>query len=186
MAIHRRVQKAARNALAHVRGAGRVLQTRKGRVLTLDLDVSALDERLSALAAYIADGNYYESAWQLFTFGQLKGFSDDEAVPLIAAWCRCHGFQMNFVTRRVVATDVVFLVIKTKIRVSVAGPCSSSSTSGSPRVWQLQARLHDRRPRRHAGLVDPFTNKPFVPVYTYKRVGGDVNDFQAIKLLKFA
>jgi hypothetical protein len=34
-------------------------------------------------------------------------------------------------------------------------------------------------------LVDPFTNKPFVRVYTYKRVGGDVNDFLAIKLLKF-
>ena len=35
-------------------------------------------------------------------------------------------------------------------------------------------------------LVDPYTNKPFVRLYTYKRVGGDVNDFHAIKLLKFA
>jgi HK97 family phage major capsid protein len=35
-------------------------------------------------------------------------------------------------------------------------------------------------------LVDPFTNKPYVRLYTYKRVGGDVNDFLAIKLLKFA
>lgn len=35
-------------------------------------------------------------------------------------------------------------------------------------------------------LVDPFTNKPYVRLYTYKRVGGDVNDFHAIKLLKFA
>jgi len=34
-------------------------------------------------------------------------------------------------------------------------------------------------------LLDPFTNKPFVRLYTYKRVGGDVNDFNAIKLLKF-
>jgi HK97 family phage major capsid protein len=25
-------------------------------------------------------------------------------------------------------------------------------------------------------LVDPFTNKPFVRLYTYKRVGGDVHN----------
>jgi HK97 family phage major capsid protein len=35
-------------------------------------------------------------------------------------------------------------------------------------------------------LVDPYTNKPFVRLYTYKRVGGDVHDFRAIKLLKFS
>lgn len=34
-------------------------------------------------------------------------------------------------------------------------------------------------------LVDPYTNKPYVRLYTYKRVGGDVNDFHAIKVLKF-
>lgn len=33
-------------------------------------------------------------------------------------------------------------------------------------------------------LVDPFTDKPNVLVYTTKRVGGGVNDFEAIKLLK--
>jgi len=33
-------------------------------------------------------------------------------------------------------------------------------------------------------LLDPFTNKPFVRLYTYKRVGGDVNNCLAIKLLK--
>jgi HK97 family phage major capsid protein len=35
-------------------------------------------------------------------------------------------------------------------------------------------------------LYDPFTNKPYVRLYTHKRVGSDVNDFHAIKLLKFA
>lgn len=35
-------------------------------------------------------------------------------------------------------------------------------------------------------LVDPYSAKPYVIVYVYKRVGGDVNDFHAIKLLKFA
>lgn len=35
-------------------------------------------------------------------------------------------------------------------------------------------------------LVDPFTDKPFVRYYTTKRVGGDVVDSEAIKLIKFA
>lgn len=34
-------------------------------------------------------------------------------------------------------------------------------------------------------LVDPFTDKPFVRYYTTKRVGGDVVDSEAIKLIKF-
>jgi HK97 family phage major capsid protein len=35
-------------------------------------------------------------------------------------------------------------------------------------------------------LRDPFTAKPYVLFYTTKRVGGGVQDFAAIKLLKFA
>ncbi len=35
-------------------------------------------------------------------------------------------------------------------------------------------------------LRDPYTSKPFVKFYTTKRVGGDVVNFDAIKLLKFA
>lgn len=35
-------------------------------------------------------------------------------------------------------------------------------------------------------LRDPFTDKPFVKFYTTKRVGGDVTNFEAIKLLKLA
>jgi HK97 family phage major capsid protein len=35
-------------------------------------------------------------------------------------------------------------------------------------------------------LRDPFTNKPLVRLYTTKRVGGDVNDYWSIKLLKFS
>jgi HK97 family phage major capsid protein len=35
-------------------------------------------------------------------------------------------------------------------------------------------------------LRDPYTNKPFVQFYTTKRVGGGVQDFAAIKLVKFA
>lgn len=35
-------------------------------------------------------------------------------------------------------------------------------------------------------LRDPYTNKPYVHFYTTKRVGGGVQNFQAIKVLKFA
>ncbi|MDG1286688.1 MAG: phage major capsid protein [Rickettsiales bacterium] len=35
-------------------------------------------------------------------------------------------------------------------------------------------------------LRDPFTDKPFVKFYTTKRVGGDVVNFDALKLLKLA
>jgi HK97 family phage major capsid protein len=35
-------------------------------------------------------------------------------------------------------------------------------------------------------LRDPFTNKPFVKFYTTKRVGGDVVNFDSIKLLKIS
>jgi HK97 family phage major capsid protein len=35
-------------------------------------------------------------------------------------------------------------------------------------------------------LRDPYSSKPYVLFYTTKRVGGGVQDFNAIKLLKFA
>ena len=35
-------------------------------------------------------------------------------------------------------------------------------------------------------LRDPYTDKPNVKFYTTKRVGGDVVNFDAIKLMKFA
>jgi len=35
-------------------------------------------------------------------------------------------------------------------------------------------------------LRDPYTDKPNIKLYTTKRVGGDVADFDAIKLMKFA
>ena len=35
-------------------------------------------------------------------------------------------------------------------------------------------------------LRDPFTDKPFIKFYTTKRVGGDVVNYEAIKLLKLA
>jgi HK97 family phage major capsid protein len=35
-------------------------------------------------------------------------------------------------------------------------------------------------------LRDPYTAKPYVLFYTTKRVGGGVQDYDAIKLRKFA
>ena len=35
-------------------------------------------------------------------------------------------------------------------------------------------------------LRDPFTAKPYVLFYTTKRVGGGVQDFDAVKVMKFA
>ena len=35
-------------------------------------------------------------------------------------------------------------------------------------------------------LRDPFSAKPHVMFYASKRVGGDVSDFDAIKVLKFS
>ena len=35
-------------------------------------------------------------------------------------------------------------------------------------------------------LRDPYSSKPYVLFYTTKRVGGGVQDFDAIKLMKFA
>jgi len=35
-------------------------------------------------------------------------------------------------------------------------------------------------------LLDPYTNKPHVRVYTYRRIGGDARDFNAAKFLKFS
>jgi predicted phage gp36 major capsid-like protein len=53
-------------------------------------------------------------------------------------------------------------------------------------VRQLPARLHHRGRVGVRLLVDRYTNKPYVRLYMWKRVGGDVNDFHAIKLLKFS
>ena len=52
------------------------------------------------------------------------------------------------------------------------------------RVRQFPCRLSDRGTQRDEILRDPFTNKPFVHFYATKRVGGQVLDSAAIKLLR--
>jgi len=50
--------------------------------------------------------------------------------------------------------------------------------------WSNGYRIVDRPGLKI--LPDPFTDKPNVLIYTYFRVGGDVRDFNSIKLLKIS
>ncbi len=43
-----------------------------------------------------------------------------------------------------------------------------------------------REHRGNEAVGDPFSAKPFVQFYTTKRVGGDVSNFDAIKLFKIS
>jgi HK97 family phage major capsid protein len=61
---------------------------------------------------------------------------------------------------------------------------ASNSLSIAFANMKLGYRVIDRMGIRI--LRDPFTDKPFVKFYTTKRVGGDVINFDAIKLMKFA
>ena len=61
---------------------------------------------------------------------------------------------------------------------------ASNSLSIAFGNFKLGYRIVDRTGMRI--LRDPFTDKPFVKFYATKRVGGDVVNFDAIKLLKMA
>jgi len=50
--------------------------------------------------------------------------------------------------------------------------------------WSRGYRIVDRPGLKI--LPDPYTNKPNVNIYVYGRVGGDVRDFNAVKLLKIS
>ncbi len=61
---------------------------------------------------------------------------------------------------------------------------AANANAGALGDWRRGYMIVDR-----LGMVmqrDPFTKKPFVLYYTRRRVGGDVIDFEAIKLLKIA
>jgi predicted phage gp36 major capsid-like protein len=52
--------------------------------------------------------------------------------------------------------------------------------------FSTEARSSRPEVRRPRVLRDPYSAKPYVLFYTTKRIGGGVQDFDAIKLLKFA
>ena len=63
---------------------------------------------------------------------------------------------------------------------TIAADALSVAVGDFKRGYQIVDRIGIRI------LRDPFTDKPFVKFYTTKRVGGDVRQFDAIKLLKLA
>jgi HK97 family phage major capsid protein len=63
---------------------------------------------------------------------------------------------------------------------TVTGDALAVAVGDFARAYQIVDRIGIRM------LRDPFTEKPFVKFYTTKRVGGDVVNFEAIKLQKVA
>lgn len=65
---------------------------------------------------------------------------------------------------------------------------ASGTTTGALAIavadWREAYTIVDRQGIRI--LRDPYTNKPYVGFYSVKRVGGDVSNFDAIKLVKFS
>lgn len=64
----------------------------------------------------------------------------------------------------------------------------SGTTTGALAIafadWRATYQIVDRHGIRT--LRDPYTDKPYVGFYSIKRVGGDVVNFDSIKLIKFA
>lgn len=115
MAVHKRVRKAGRKLLAHVGRVRRKLQgRRKGAGDDGATQASALNERLSALAAYVLKGEHYECNWELFRFGHLKGMDDEEAIRALGAWANANAIFVRFEVRKVRNVEVVTLLLSAR------------------------------------------------------------------------
>jgi HK97 family phage major capsid protein len=62
-------------------------------------------------------------------------------------------------------------------------PDAAADARRSPSATSARLSVVDRTGVRV--LRDPYSAKPYVLFYTTKRVGGGVQDFDAIKLVKF-
>jgi hypothetical protein len=112
MAIHRRVRKVARTAVAHARRAGRALPSRRAPARNDGPKAIATDQRLHALAEYVRTSRHYEGTWQIFRFGQFKGLTDEEATLALAAWARRQRIKVGFEVRKVRHIDILFVVLR--------------------------------------------------------------------------
>jgi hypothetical protein len=96
MAIHRRLRKAARAALAPIRRAREALERRRRwerrhtQRVPRDRDV---DERLAAVAVEVKAGRFTEQPWHSFKAAYFPGLDDDEIADLLDYWCRRHGIE---------------------------------------------------------------------------------------------
>ena len=112
MAIHRRIRKAARLSLQALRRGRETLKRRRARRrLARNKSASVLNERFSALAAYILKGERYETAWELFRHGHFKGLEHEEAALELAAWAKAHRITVQFDRRRVNQVEVIYLIL---------------------------------------------------------------------------
>ena len=117
-----------------------------------------------------------------------------------------HRQNANFVmNRKTQAAIRKFKDADGQLSLAAAGECGRSrrrcwaSRSPRPRTCRTLRRTRCRSPSAisRAGylvvdrtgvrvLRDPYSAKPYVLFYTTKRVGGGVQNFEAIKLVKFA
>jgi len=79
------------------------------------------------------------------------------------------------------AKDNYSTILGRPVRMATSMPTlAASALSVAYADWRKAYTIVDRM--GISVLRDPYSNKPFVEFYTRKRVGGDVTDFQAIKL----
>jgi hypothetical protein len=113
MAIRRPVRKTARVSVQAVRGEREALKRcRKGRGIAGDPEASGLNVRLQPLAEYVLKAGYFDTAWDIFRYGHLKGLNHDEAALLTAAWARENQIVVEFDVRVVGDKEVVFLILR--------------------------------------------------------------------------
>jgi HK97 family phage major capsid protein len=79
-----------------------------------------------------------------------------------------------------VASLMNFSVVEAEDMPGIASGACAMAFGGFQRGYLIVDRTGIRV------LRDPYTSKPYVLFYTTKRVGGGVQDYDAIKLLKFA
>lgn len=117
MALRRRIQKAGRKLLAHVKGASRALKRRgKNRGLARDAPAPEIDVRLLALAEEVLKGRSVESAWDAFRLMHFPEYSDtladqEQAAVRLGHWARRNGVRVQYVKRAVLVGSLERYVI---------------------------------------------------------------------------
>jgi hypothetical protein len=111
MAVHRRVRKAAHNALAYVRGRRKEIQRRrKGAGDRGEPDASTIDKRLSGIAKELATRRVVSCPWELFRVQHFPGWEHEEVAAAIGQWSRRQGISLDFETREVNGLPVIYVL----------------------------------------------------------------------------
>jgi hypothetical protein len=76
MAIHRRLRNAARLCLQTLRRGREALRNVEKVEGSLEIrKASGFNVRLQPLVDYVLEGGYFDTAWDLFRYGHLKGLN---------------------------------------------------------------------------------------------------------------